>query len=126
MIKAEQVFFWTFNLKGKGFHGDKATILYLTSEFLFIIFTVCKTLFSWNRSSTSKVMAIYMYDAENVNSNFLDWEDTLNLLWDHLQYKILKDLLRNGSHKALSQHILLWCRAQYELEMINPMFPVLI
>ena len=26
MIKAKQVFFWTSNLKGQGFHGDKATI----------------------------------------------------------------------------------------------------
>ena len=30
MIKAKQVFFWTSDLKGHGFHGDKATILYLT------------------------------------------------------------------------------------------------
>ena len=33
MIKAKQVFFWTSNLKGHGFHGDEATILYLTSEY---------------------------------------------------------------------------------------------
>ena len=33
MIKAKQVFFWTSNLKGHGFHGDKATILYLTSKY---------------------------------------------------------------------------------------------
>ena len=37
---------------------------------LFIICAVCKTLFYWNRSSTSKVMAIYMYDAENVEFKF--------------------------------------------------------
>ena len=30
MIKAKQVFFFTFNLKGHGFYGDEATILYLT------------------------------------------------------------------------------------------------
>ena len=30
MVTAKQVFFWTSNLKGYGFHGDKATILYLT------------------------------------------------------------------------------------------------
>ena len=29
MIKAEQPFFWSFNLEGYGFHGNKATILYL-------------------------------------------------------------------------------------------------
>ena len=33
MIKAKQVFFWTFNLKGHDFHGDKAIILYLTSKY---------------------------------------------------------------------------------------------
>ena len=57
MIKAKQV---TSNLKGHSFHGDKATILYLTlkyyslsvlSEKLYL-----KTLL--NRSSKSKVMAI--------------------------------------------------------------------
>ena len=33
MIKAEQVFFWTSNLKGHSLYDDKATILYLTSEY---------------------------------------------------------------------------------------------
>ena len=33
MIKAEPVFFWTSDLKGYGFHGGKATIFYLTSEY---------------------------------------------------------------------------------------------
>ena len=33
MIEAKQVFFWTSDLKGQGFHGDKATIFYLTSEY---------------------------------------------------------------------------------------------
>ena len=33
MIKAKQVFFWTSNLKGHGFHWDKATILYLTLKY---------------------------------------------------------------------------------------------
>ena len=33
MIKARQVFFWTSNLKGHGFQGDKATILYLTLKY---------------------------------------------------------------------------------------------
>ena len=30
MIEAKQAFFWTSNLKGHGFHKDKAAILYLT------------------------------------------------------------------------------------------------
>ena len=33
MVKAKQVFFWTSYLKGHSFHGDKATILKLTSEY---------------------------------------------------------------------------------------------
>ena len=33
MIKAKQVFFWISNLKGHGFHGDKATILYFTLRY---------------------------------------------------------------------------------------------
>ena len=32
MIKAKQAFFLASNFKGYGFHGDKATIFYLTSE----------------------------------------------------------------------------------------------
>ena len=32
MIKAKPIFFWTSRLKGHGFHDDKATILFLTSE----------------------------------------------------------------------------------------------
>ena len=58
MIKAKQVFFWTSKLKGHGFHGVKATIFLLDLGMLFILCAVCKTLFAWNRSSTSKVMAI--------------------------------------------------------------------
>ena len=33
MIKAKQVFFSTSNVKGHGFHGDKATILYFTLKY---------------------------------------------------------------------------------------------
>ena len=33
MITAKQVFFWISNLKGHCFHGDKATIFYLTLEY---------------------------------------------------------------------------------------------
>ena len=42
----------------------------LKLRILFIICAVCETLFSRNRSSTSKVMAIEMYDAENVEFKF--------------------------------------------------------
>ena len=32
MFKAKQAFFWTCNLRGYGFHGNKATMLFLISE----------------------------------------------------------------------------------------------
>ena len=32
MIKAQQAFFWTSNLKGQGFYCNKANILYFISE----------------------------------------------------------------------------------------------
>ena len=41
MIKAKLVFFRTYNLKGHGFHGDKATIFYLAQKYylLFVLST---------------------------------------------------------------------------------------
>ena len=33
MIKAKQAFFWSSNLKGYGFHGNTAAILFLTKEY---------------------------------------------------------------------------------------------
>ena len=71
MIKAKQEFFWTTNLKGHGFHGGKPTMFYLTSEYYWLSVLPGKlNLFSWNWSSASKVMAIWMYDAENVEFKF--------------------------------------------------------
>ena len=58
MIKAKQVFYWTSNLKGHSFHGDKATIFLFDFIILFIVCAVWKTLFSWNRYCKSKVIAI--------------------------------------------------------------------
>ena len=51
------------------------------------------------------------------------WNKLSNPLWDHLQYKILKDLRRNGARKAPSQYMLIWCIVPYGLEIINAMFP---
>ena len=58
MIKAKQAFFWSSNLEGYGFHGNKATILFLTKEYYSLYVLSEKPLFSWNQSSTSKVMVI--------------------------------------------------------------------
>ena len=33
MTKAKQVFFWTYNSKGHGFHGNKAAILCVISKY---------------------------------------------------------------------------------------------
>ena len=72
MIKAKQVFFWTSNLKGQWQRYN----LLPDIGILFIICAACKTLFSWNQSSTSKVMAIYTYDAENVEFQIFLTEKT--------------------------------------------------
>ena len=44
MIKAKQVFFWASNLKGHGFHDDKATILYLTLKY-YLLFVLTEKLY---------------------------------------------------------------------------------
>ena len=58
MIEAKQVFFKTSDLKGRCFHGDKATILYFTSKYFSLSVLFEKVYFLENRSSTSKVIAI--------------------------------------------------------------------
>ena len=60
MIKAKQVFFWTSNLKGHSFHGDKANILSLTLK----CYSLC-VLYE----------KIYIRQISQIFSS--DWEDTL-------------------------------------------------
>ena len=45
MIKAKQVFFWTSNLKGHGFHEDKAIILYLTLKYYSLLYCLKNFIF---------------------------------------------------------------------------------
>ena len=81
MIKAKQRFFWTSKLEGYCFHGSKATILFFKFVIIFIVWAVWKILFSWNQFNISKVMVIWMYNAEILNQNFLEWKATLRCPW---------------------------------------------
>ena len=70
MIKAEQVFYWTSNLKGHGFHGNRVTIWYLTSKYYSLSVLSEKPYFLEIGPVHQKGMAIHMYDAENVEFKF--------------------------------------------------------
>ena len=70
MIKTKQVFFWTSTLKGHGFHGDKATIFYLTLEYYSLSVLSSKLYFLEIGPVHQKLSPL--------NSNFFNWEDTLN------------------------------------------------
>ena len=77
MIKAKQVFLWTSNLKGHGFHGDKATILYLTLEYYSLSVLSEKLDFLEIGPVNQKLWPFKCMMLKTLNSNFLDWEDTL-------------------------------------------------
>ena len=76
MIKAKQVFFWTSNLKGHGFHGDKATIFYLTSEYYSLSMLSAKFYFLEIGPVHQKLWPFTCMMPKTLNSNFLHWEDT--------------------------------------------------
>ena len=77
MIKAKQVFFWTSNLKGHGFHGDKATILYLTAKYYSLSVLSEKLYFLKIGPVYQTLWSFKCVMLKTLNSNFLDWEDTL-------------------------------------------------
>ena len=71
MIKARQVLFWTFNLKGHGFHGDKAAILYLTLKYYSLSVLSEKLDFLEISSVNQKLWPFKcMHNAENVELKF--------------------------------------------------------
>ena len=78
MIKAKQIFFWTCKLKGHGFHGDKATIFYLTSEYYSLSVLSAKFYFLEIGPVHHKLWPFKYMTMKTLNSNFLDWEDTLS------------------------------------------------
>ena len=76
MIKAKQVFFWNSNLKGHSFHGDKATIFYLTSEYYSLSMLSAKLYFLEIGPVNQTLWPFKCMMLKTLNSSFLDWEDT--------------------------------------------------
>ena len=72
MIEAKQAFFCTCNLKDYGFHGGKATIFYLTSEYypLFVLSTKLNCLEIG--AVHQKLWPFKSMMLKTLNSNFLD------------------------------------------------------
>ena len=77
MIKSKQVFFWTANLKGHGFHTDKTTILYLTLKYYSLSVLSEKPYFLEIGAVNQKLLPFKCMILKTLNSNFLYWEDTL-------------------------------------------------
>ena len=79
MIKAKQVFFVLLIWKVTVSMVTKLSFCIWPQNI--IQFLGClKNLFSWNLSSTSNVMATWMYDAENVEVKFSRLKDTFILV----------------------------------------------
>ena len=72
MIKAKKVFFWTSNLKGPSFHGNKATIFYLTSEYYSLSVLSAKLYFLEIGLVRQKLWPFKCMMLKTLNSNFLD------------------------------------------------------
>ena len=72
MIKAKQVFFRTSYLKGHGFYGDKATILYLTSEYCSLSVLSAKRYFTEIGPVHQKLLPFKCMILITLNSKFLD------------------------------------------------------
>ena len=72
MMKAKQVFIWTCNLKGHGFHGDKATILYLAEKYYSLSVLSEKLYFLEIGTVNQKLWPFKCMMLKTLNSNFLD------------------------------------------------------
>ena len=72
MIKAKQVFFRTFNLKGHGFHGDKATILCLAQKYYSLSVLSEKLYFLEIGPVNEKLWPFKYMMLKTLNSNFVD------------------------------------------------------
>ena len=76
MIKAKEVFFSNSDLNGHGFHDDKATILFLTWKYSLSV--LCEKLYFLEIGPVhQKLWSFKCMMLKTLNSNFLDWEDTL-------------------------------------------------
>ena len=81
MIKAKHVFFWTSNLKSHGFHEDRASILYLILKY-YSLSVLSEKLYCFEIGSVNqKLWPFKCMMLKTLNSNFLDWEDTLSQVW---------------------------------------------
>ena len=80
MIKAIQVFFWAYNLKGHGVLRNKATILYLALKYYLLSVVSEKIYFLEIGSVNQKLCPFKCMMMKTLHSNFLDWEDTLKWL----------------------------------------------
>ena len=74
MIKDKNVFFWTSNLKGHGFHGDKAISFYLTLKYYSLSVLSGKLYFLEIGPVHQMLWSFKCMMLKTLNSNFLDWE----------------------------------------------------
>ena len=72
MIRAKKIFFCASNLTGDGFHGDKATILYLTSEYYSLSVLLAKPYFIEIGPVHQILWPFKCMMMKTLNSNFLD------------------------------------------------------
>ena len=72
MIKAKLVFLETSNLKGHGFHGDKATIFHMTSEYYSLSVLSAKLYFLEIGPVHQTLWSFNCIMLKTLNSNFLD------------------------------------------------------
>ena len=79
MIKAKLSFFWTSNSEGHASHGNKGTILILSS--LNVLMSVISTKLYFTEISwvPQKLQTFKCTMLKTLNSDFLDWEDAIIL-----------------------------------------------
>ena len=84
MIKVKQALFWSSNLKGYSFHGNKVTTLYLTSEYNSLFVLSAKLYFIEIGPVHQKLWSFKCTMLKTLNSNFLEWEDIVSQLNEQL------------------------------------------
>ena len=77
MRKAKQALFWTPKLEGYSFHCNKATILYLTSEYYSWSVLSAKLYFFEIEPVYQKLLSFKYIMMKTLNSDFLEWKTTL-------------------------------------------------
>ena len=81
MIKAKLSFFWTSNSEGHGSHGNKSAILILGSVNFPMSVISTKLYFVKIGWVHQKLYIFKCTMLKTLNSDFLDWEDTLSELF---------------------------------------------